>query len=94
MAEVAHTITPYDLCTLLERFINGNSHSGDVENRWLASEMKPALEIARQVRNCRLEPENRAKVTAFRAAEIEAEIEKKRREMENLERDLKQLKVA
>lgn len=93
-AEVERNITPYDLCTFLDRFITGNARSRDVDERWLASELKPVLEIAAEVRNAILKPENRAKVNVFRAAELEAEIEKKRRETEVLERDLKAIKAA
>jgi hypothetical protein len=42
----------------------------------------------------RLSEENRKDVNAFRAVELEKEIERKRRDMEALERDLKKVRAA
>lgn len=88
-------MSAFDLVTELERFISDNDRrSRDLEDRWLADELKKVLPIAREVRNNNLGPENRAKANAFRALEIEEELRAKQSEIERLERDLKKLKAA
>jgi hypothetical protein len=88
-------MTPAGLCDAIERFMSDNARSHDLDNRWLAREMEAALAIARAVRNGgRLEPELKARVNAFRIMEIEAEMSRKRRELDVLESDLKTIKKS
>lgn len=81
-----------NLIDTLDRFISDNSHSRDVEERWLCAVLASTLQLTREARS-RLGPENKAKVNAFRADEIEKELQAKRRETEILERDLVKLRA-
>lgn len=76
----------------LSRFEGDNDHSNDVDCRWLASVVKAWMPLVAEVMNSRLGPEAHNQVNAFRAAEVEKELERKRREVDVLERDLKTLK--
>lgn len=91
-ATEAPDITTHELCNALERYINRKEHSNDVDERWLAHYLTTFRAVALEVRNSRLGPGAKAQVNAFRAAEIEKELQDKRRQMEVLERDLKKLK--
>lgn len=82
-----------DLIYTLDKFISDNKGSCDEAIRWFADEMVAALDLSRQLRSG-LGPELKAKVNAFRAAELEAEIERKRKDTEALERELKKLRAA
>jgi hypothetical protein len=93
-AEAPPRSTAYDLCNALDLYISCNEHGRSLEDRWLCDELQPFREMARVVRNNKLGPEHRAKVNAFRALEIEDEIQKKRHDLESLERDLKKVKAA
>ena len=44
------------LCELLDRYINDNDHSRDVDERWLASQLVPIRDIARTVRSSVIRP--------------------------------------
>jgi hypothetical protein len=95
VAEAQKQLTVYGLVEALETFHRDNRSSYDVDTRWLADFIAgEPLRIARQVRSSGLDPEMKAKVRAFRAAELEDEMEKKRRELADLERDLKKVKAA
>lgn len=83
-----------ELILSLQRFQSDAGRSGSVESRWLAAILQPTLDAACEVGNCRLGPENRKDCNAFRAVELEAEIERKRKDMEALERDLKKVRAA
>lgn len=86
-------MTPGMLCTAIENYMSSNCHSHDLENRWLAKELEGALAIARAVRNGgRLEGDLKERVNAFRIQEIEAEMSRKRRELDVLESDLRTIK--
>lgn len=82
-------MTGRQLYDALERFQTDNARSRDVDMRWLASHMDDLRLLAARVMNCQLNGDERARVKAFRAAEIEAEIAAKRDELSKLERDLK-----
>jgi hypothetical protein len=84
----------HDLIRSLQRFQSDAGRSISVESRWLCTVIQPALEAACEVGNCRLGEENRKDVNAFRAVELENEIERKRKDMEALERDLKKVRAA
>lgn len=87
-------MTVTDLIRSLQRFQSDAGRSSSVESRWLSAILQPALDAACEVGNCRLCPENKKDVNAFRAVEPEAEIERKRKDMEALERDLKKVRAA
>lgn len=89
--EARARLTLATLIDTLDRFISDNSHSRDVEERWLCSVLAPTLQLTREA-SSRLGPENKAKVNEFRATEIEKELQAKRRETEILERDLTALR--
>ncbi len=85
-------ITTNELCNFLDRYIERKESSGDVDERWLAHYLTTFRAAAREVRSSRLGPGAKAQVDAFRAAEIEKELQDKRRQIEVLERDLRKLK--
>lgn len=88
----AKSMSPQDLYHSMRRFIDDNQHSRSVDHRWLSKHIgESILEDVAEVGNGKLPPITREKVNAFRAKEIAAEIERKRREMDVLERDLKTL---
>ncbi|WP_316176198.1 hypothetical protein [Bradyrhizobium sp. SZCCHNRI1073] len=93
MAEERKRVTLSDLIYKLDEFITDNKHSRDEATRWFAAELEATLQLSRQLRSG-LGPEERAKVNAFRAKELEAEIERKRKDTEALERELKKLRAA
>lgn len=87
-------MTLHDLIHALQRFQSDAGRSSSVESRWLCTVIQPALDAACEVGNGRLSEENRKDVNAFRAVELEAEIERKRKDMDELERDLKKVRAA
>lgn len=88
-------MTPFQLCEALDQFVADNDHGGDLDDRWLANYVRQTtLPVAREIRNNNIGPETREQINAFRAAEIESEMDRKRRELESLERDLKRVKAA
>lgn len=89
-----HPMTIQELVRSLQRFQSDAGRSSSVESRWLCTVIQPALDAACEVGNCRLSEEDRKDVNAFRAVELEAEIERKRKDMEALERDLKKVRAA
>ena len=93
MAEERKRASLTDLIYALDNFITDNKASRDEATRWLTGEMELPLQLARQLRSG-LGPENQAKVNEFRAREIEAEIERKRRDTQALEQELKKLRAA
>lgn len=93
-AEQYHSMTVQELVRAIQKFSSDNERSNVVENRWLTHALAPAIEMLCEVGNSRLGPENRAAVNAFRAAEIERELERKRKDIEALERDLKRVRAA
>ena len=87
-------MTVQELIRSLQRFKSDAGRSSSVESRWLCAIIQPALDAAVEVGNCRLSEENRKDVNAFRAVEIEGELERKRRDIDALERDLKKVRAA
>lgn len=87
--EADRPMTGRKLYDALARFQTDNARSHDVEMRWLASHMDDLRLLAARVMNSQLNGDERARVKAFRAAEIETEIAAKRDELAKLERDLK-----
>jgi hypothetical protein len=88
------TMTTHEFIAALQRFQHDAEHCNAVEVRWLGKALQPTLDAACEVGNSRLGPENRKAVNDFRAAELEKEIDRKRRDMEILERDLKKVRAA
>jgi aspartokinase-like uncharacterized kinase len=83
-------VTVQQLYSQLAEFIHSNMYSSDRSVRWLADELKNnALVIVAEVGNMKLSEENQAKVRNFHAAELQKQLEEKRREVDRLERDLK-----
>lgn len=93
-AEEYKSMTVNELIRSIQRFQSDAGRSSSVESRWLCTVLQPALDAACEIGNCRLSYENRKDVNAFRAVELEAEIERKRKDMEALERDLKKVRAA
>jgi hypothetical protein len=87
--EQYRSMTPHQLVGEIERFINDNDHAHSVEGRWAASYMKSILPPLQEVRNANLSPKTRAQVNAFRALELEEELARQRRSIEQTERELK-----
>jgi hypothetical protein len=87
-------MTARDLYDHISRFADDNASSRDVDMRWLASKMEAWRPLVADVMNSRLGPAERVEVNVFRAAEIEKELEVKRREVNILERSLQQIKAA
>lgn len=92
--EERKSMTVNELIRALQRFQGDAAHSNAVEVRWLCSVVQPALDAACEVGNSRLGPENRKDVNAFRAVELEREIDRKRKDMEALDRELKKVRAA
>ena len=86
-------MTVQELIRHLQRFQSDAGHGGPA-SRWLAAILQPVLDVACEVGNSRLSTENQKDMNAFRAVEIEAEMERKRRDLELLERDLKKVRAA
>lgn len=93
-AEAYTPMKPRQLYDHMDRFQSDNSHSSDVNCRWLSTMIDGWKATVAQVMNIRLEPENVVLVNAFRASELEKQIADKRREVERLERDLRAVKPA
>lgn len=87
-------ITTHELISTLQRYQSDKARSSTVEERWLCTVLDAALTAACEVGNCRLSEENRKDVNAFRAVELEREIERQRKATENLERELKKVRAA
>jgi len=87
-------MTVQELVRAIQKFSGDNERSNSVENRWLCKALQPALDMLCEVGNCNLGPKNRAAVNAFRASEIEGELERKRRDIDALERDLQKVRAA
>lgn len=95
MEDAVHRpMTVQELVRHIQRFQGDCAHSRSVEERWLCTFLQPALDAACEVGDAHLNPENRASANAFRAAEIEKELDRKRRDIEALERDLKKARVV
>ena len=92
--EAYNPMTVTDLVRAIQRFQSDAGRSNAVESRWLCTVLQPALDAACEINSCHLSEENRKDVNAFRAVELEAEIERKRKDMEALERDLKKVRAA
>lgn len=82
-----------DLIRVLQRFQSDATHNG-LAGRWLGAILQPVLDAACQVGNSRLSEENQKGMNAFRAVELDAEIERKRKDIAALERDLKKVRAA
>ena len=93
-AEEYRRMTVQELIRHMQRFQSDAGHSSRVEERWLCTVLQPALDAACEVGNCRLGPENTKDVNTFRAVELEKELERKRRDIDALERDLKKVRAA
>lgn len=87
-------ITTHELIRVLQRYQSDKVRSSSVEERWLCTQIDVALKSACEVGNSRLSEENRKDVNAFRAVELERQIEQKRRDAEALERELKKVRAA
>lgn len=87
-------MTVNELIRHLQRYQSDGIRSGGLHGRWLAERIQPLLDTACEVANSRLSPENQKAINAFRAAELEQEIERKRKDVEALERDLKKFRAA
>ncbi|OAF05490.1 hypothetical protein AYJ54_00865 [Bradyrhizobium centrolobii] len=87
-------MTTHELIRHLQRYQGDKSHSSSVDERWLATAIQSALDMACEVCNSKLCPESRKAVNEFRAAEIEKELDRKRRDIDALERDLKKVRAA
>lgn len=88
------SMTVNDLIRQLQRYQSDGARSGGLSGRWLAERIQPLLDAACEVGNGRLSPENQKSMNDFRAAEIEQELERKRRDIDALERDLKKVRAA
>ncbi len=93
-AEARKLTTVHDLIRMIQNFSSDNERSNSVQNRWLCQALQPAYDMLVQVGNGKLRDETLAAVNAFRASEIEKELERKRRDIEALERDLKNVRAA
>jgi hypothetical protein len=76
----------------MERYADRQRTARDVDERWLCTLLTPVIAAAQQVRNSRLSEEHKKARDAFRAEEVEKEIVSKRREMQALESQLRQLR--
>jgi hypothetical protein len=94
VTEEYQPMTLQDLIRALQRYQGDGVRSGGLSGRWIAARLQPLLDLAYEVSNSRLSPENQKEMNAFRAAEIEQEIERKRKDVEALERDLKKVRAA
>lgn len=95
MNEAVYTpMTVQELIRHLQKFQHDVEHARSVESRWLGKMTQPLLDAACQVGNCRLNEENRKDVNALRAVELENEIERKRKDTDALERELKKVRAA
>jgi hypothetical protein len=83
-----------ELIRHIQRYQSDSAHARSVEVRWLCTILQPALDAACEVGNSRLSEQNRKDLNAFRAVELEKQIETKRKDMEALERDLKKVRAA
>lgn len=93
-AEQYRPMTARQLYDHMRRFADDGGRSGEDEVRWLASKVSAFVATVAAVMNSRLEPDQRTEANAFRAAEIEKELEGKRREVDRLEQSLKQIRAA
>lgn len=92
--EARHPMTVQALIHAIQTFSSDNERSNVVQNRWLCRFLQPLHDALCEVGNNKLSEENRKDMNAFRAVELEAEIERKRKDMEELERDLKKVRAA
>ncbi len=94
-AEPAERVSAQTLANQLERFVSCHRHGHDVDMRWLAVQCHNLrLVIGELVSSRGAGDDLRAKIRAHRAAEIEEELKSKRRELDNLERELAKTKAA
>lgn len=89
IAEERRKTTARTLYETVTSYIDDNKHSRDVAERWLCSVLEPSLSMISGVLNNRPRPIDLPAISSFQAAEIEKQIEAKRKEIQNLERDLK-----
>jgi hypothetical protein len=92
MTEIYQPMTVNELIRSLQRFQSDAGHGG-LASRWLAAILQPVLDAACEVGNSRLSTENQKDINAFRAVEIEKELERKRKDIDVLERDLKKMRA-
>lgn len=92
-AQEYQPMTMNELIQHLQRFQQDAGHGG-LYSRWLATILQPVLDAACEAGNSRLSAENQKDLNAFRTAELKREIERKSREVEALERDLKKVLAA
>ncbi|MGX9443906.1 hypothetical protein ACWX0K_15190 [Nitrobacteraceae bacterium UC4446_H13] len=81
-------MTPHQLAAHISRYVDDNERHHDVKHRWLSDYLQSALIVVRAVGNANLDPGQRAEVNAFRAKELQAQIETKNRDIASLEREL------
>jgi len=91
--EAIEPMTTYKLAEAIRNFCNHNRHSRNVNDRWLADYLLPVHETICAVGNNKLREADIKSLKAFRTAELERQIEEKRREAEKLERDLKRVQA-
>lgn len=90
-----HTpMMPRQLAEHIRTFINDQRHTHFVQNRWLANSLEPVINTVYAVANYNLTPEMSTAVNAFRAAELQKQIEDKRNEASALERELAKVRAA
>lgn len=82
------------LIETMRSYMNDQTHSRDVNERWLADYLIPVWKTVCEVGNRNLSEGNAAASLAFRAAELQAEIDAKKKETQKLETGLKKLKAA
>jgi hypothetical protein len=92
MAEERKRTTVRTLYETVTVYIDDNKRSSDVAERWLCSALESMLVTISGILKSRPVPADLPAIEAFQAAEIEAQIGAKRKEIENLERDLKAVK--
>ena len=83
-----------ELIDTMRKYMDDQRHSRDVNERWLVDYLIPVWKVAAEVGNGRLGETSKAAVQAFRALELEDEISKRRKETENLERELKKVRAG
>jgi hypothetical protein len=87
-------MTPHQLAATIRTFIDDNERHHDVRLRWLSDQVNSWLRTIIDVGNGNLGPEQRAEVNAFRAEELQEQIDAKTRDIASLERELSKTKAA
>ncbi len=92
-AEPRRPHTVHGLLSEMQDFISDNRSSREVALRWLSAYLAENItKILSAVRNDRLGDEHKKMVADFRLSEIEAEKEKREKEIAALDREASELK--